>query len=220
MRAAGTPIELWRSADGSYVSAVLIDGLMEHHLIDWEAQWFPQLRDSYITVRDRCKANGEVDHASIDFALGLHHLQDAPWNWRKKHRKRRARMASRSFAIELDGQTQGMSYVDLVGHQARLNPDKGKDLVYVEYVATAPWNRPIHGQVPRYRGVGPILLAAAISVSVDEEMHGRIGLHALPQAVAFYEAKMGMTNLGPDPAKQGLSYFEFTAEDAAEFIAR
>ena len=73
---------------------------------------------------------------------------------------------------------------------------------------------------PIYRGVGSLLIAAAIQLSLDEGFKGRIGLHSLPQADAFYANTCGMSNLGPDPSYQNLSYFEMTAEQAQAFIER
>ena len=37
---------------------------------------------------------------------------------------------------------------------------------------------------------------------------GRVGLHALPEAEAFYR-RQGMPDYGPDPDKDGLVYFEY-----------
>jgi hypothetical protein len=63
------------------------------------------------------------------------------------------------------------------------------------------------------------MLAAAITLSREESFSGRTGLHSLPQAVKFYE-NCGMTNLGADPTKQGLPYFEMTPEKATAFLEK
>src|SRR5271156_3290416 len=93
----------------------------------------------------------------------------------------------------------------------------GKPLVYLDYLEVAPWNRPDFGPVPRLRGVGSALITAAVALSDEEGFKGRLGLHSLPQADAFYR-KIGMTDLGPDPAYQNLRYFEMTVEQARTFL--
>ncbi len=69
-----------------------------------------------------------------------------------------------------------------------------------------------------WRVWGSTLLAVAIQLSIEEEFSGRIGLHSLPQANAWYANACGMSSLGPDSAKQNLHYFEMTPEQASEFI--
>lgn len=73
---------------------------------------------------------------------------------------------------------------------------------------------------PRYRGVGKVLLAAAITLSVQEGKSGRIGLHSLPQADAYYR-QCGMTDCGPDFAysEWPLRYFEMIESQAASFLS-
>ena len=51
----------------------------------------------------------------------------------------------------------------------------GKPIVYVEFVATAPWNRPELQNPPRYRGVGTVMVAPAVELSWDLGYRGRIG---------------------------------------------
>lgn len=70
------------------------------------------------------------------------------------------------------------------------------------------------------RGVGSILIAAAIQLSMEEGNHGRIGLHSLPQADTFYGRVCAMTDLGPDASYPGyhLRYFEMTEGQARSFL--
>jgi uncharacterized protein YerC len=60
-------------------------------------------------------------------------------------------------------------------------------------------------------------MAAAVSMSFDEEFDGRIGLHSLPTVEKFYRDVCGMTDLGIDATR--LRYFEMTATAARRFIA-
>ena len=85
------------------------------------------------------------------------------------------------FSIVCDGMTQGMMIVDSVKKRCRIDNQKGKHFVYVEFVENAPWNRRELCDSSRYRGVGSILIRAAVSLSEELEFYGRIGLHSLPQ---------------------------------------
>ena len=129
-------------------------------------------------------------------------------------------LAYPGFSIVCDGLTQGMMIVDTVKKRCRLDSQKGQHLVYVKFVETAPWNRGELFDPPRYRGIGSILIRAAVTLSEDSEFHGRIGLHSLPQANGFYANTCGMTDVGADPNYQGLRYFEMTPEQAQAFVAK
>ena len=129
-------------------------------------------------------------------------------------------LANPGFSIVCDGLTQGMMIVDTVRRRCRVESQKGQHLVYVEFVENAPWNRAELLGPPRYRGVGSILIKAAVALSEDSEFHGRIGLHSLPQANDFYANTCGMTDLGIDPDYEGLRYFEMTPEQAQAFVAK
>ena len=113
-----------------------------------------------------------------------------------------------------------MMIVDAVKHRGRLEGQKGQHLVYVEFVENAPWNRPELFDPPRYRGVGSILIRAAVTLSEELGFHRRIGLHSLPQANGFYANTCGMTDLGTDPDHEDLRYFEMSSENALAFIAK
>src|SRR3989442_10219041 len=93
---------------------------------------------------------------------------------------------------------------------ARLQSQFGKTIVYVEFVATAPWNRPEIQTPPRYRGAGTAMVTAAIELSYRLGCRGRMGLHSLPAAEPFYRETCGMTELGHDAAHENLMYFEMT----------
>jgi hypothetical protein len=94
-------------------------------------------------------------------------------------------------------------------------------VVYIEFLATAPWNRRELCNPRRFAGVGTILAEIAIQLSLDYEFGGRIGLHALPRAADFYRNVLHMTELGPDPdpQHQNLIYFEMTSQQASRFLS-
>ena len=105
-----------------------------------------------------------------------------------------------------------------LGKMCRLPSQKNQPLVYVEFISVAPWNRSQLWPKPHYKFIGHVLIAVAISLSLEEEYKGRIGLHSLPQAKGFYRNKVGMENLGPDKGHQNLSYYEITPEQAQLFL--
>jgi hypothetical protein len=114
-----------------------------------------------------------------------------------------------------------MMAVDMVSKRCRLPAQQGMNLVYIDLIESAPWNRPeLLFQPVKFKGVGTIMMRAAIQLSLNEEFKGRIGLHALPQSEKWYREKCGMTDMGIDQQVQGLRYFEMTAQQAAAFIAQ
>lgn len=119
------------------------------------------------------------------------------------------------MGVECAGQMQGLMLTRESGYVARLDPDGGQPLVYVDYVEAAPWNIPTATR--RYAGVGQVLLQEAIRRSVQLGYGGRLGLHSLPQVESFYTQKCGMVCCGKDPGYHGLMYFEFTAARGTAF---
>ena len=192
---------------GEPESAELWDAVTEQQLTDWENAWMPEL----------LKAIKRVERTGVE---RRHWPQSRHWDWRKKVEALRGRLASPGFSIVCNGLTQGMMIVDTVKKRCRIDSQKGKHLVYVEFVENAPWNRKELFDPPRYRGVGSILIWAAVSLSEELEFHGRIGLHSLPQANGFYANTCGMTDLGADSDYQGLCYFKMTPEQARAFVEK
>jgi hypothetical protein len=187
------------------VPAKLYEGLCAQNLEDYEYRWRP------ILLREKSRANSGLEpHAEGP--------EDAHWDWRRKltasHKKP---LVYREYAVERDGETQGLMQISLGIHYSRL--ERGQPLVYVEYLQTAPWNRaPVPGR-KRYRLVGSILLMQAIGVSDEEDYKGRIGLHSLPKAEAFY-SRVPMVALGKDPSHQHLMYFELDRIAAGGILAK
>jgi hypothetical protein len=155
--------------------------------------------------------------------VAAYDLQDAHWEWDSKVNIQRSYL--RTFSVSCDGQTQGLMRVSLdrdARMMVRSSGNLNRKLIYIDLIATAPWNRPrLMGGIARYRGVGRVLLTAAISLSFEEECEGRIGLHSLPQSESWYR-DCGMTDIGLDPnyyPKYPLRYFEMTEAQARAFIS-
>lgn len=194
---------------GLWVDASLWRPVEERHARDFDERWRPMFE----ARQEELKAVGQ------NSADNLHQLQDAHWDWSRKAKDAVRRMDRASFAVDAEGETQGLMIVqttDLIG-QARAPSQEGEHLVQIELLATAPWNRAAVVPKPRFKGVGTLLLAAAISLSIAEEFGGRIGLHALPQAESWYRDVCGMTDLDIDST--GMRYFEMTEAQARAFLA-
>jgi hypothetical protein len=196
MAKSSTKIFLKDVGSGELREADLFEGIRERHLTDVDEIWQPAL-----TLLERWSSRG-------------HQQQSAHWNWRAKMRHVRRQRNQQSFAIVHRDVTQGLMIIDK-SRTARMKPDCGQGLIYVDYVEVAPWNR--HGWQPQrvFHSVGSHFLGVAIDLSFQMGFAGRIGLHSLPQADSFYRHHQ-MTDLGPDVAYDGLRYFELSAA-AAEF---
>lgn len=88
----------------------------------------------------------------------------------------------------------------------------------IDYLETAPWNLKLSGITPELTGVGTVLLADAVRLSLEEGLGGAIGLHSLPQAEPFYE-RIRMTRVGVDPDYYDLTYFEFDGQGSRDGLA-
>lgn len=196
-------------ATGEPEPAELLDAITERQLADWEAEWTPVLLEALRRLH-----RGGVERAQWP--------QSRHWDWRRKAEALQGMLAYPGFSVMCDGVTQGMMLADTTTKRCRIEAQVGKNLVYVWFVENAPWNRPELFDPPRYRGVGSILMRAAVELSKEHEFSGRIGLHSLPQAHGFYANTCGLTDLGPDPdpKHQGLRYFEMTPEQAEAFIEK
>jgi hypothetical protein len=187
------------------VNAVLHKDLDELELIDVEIAWAPKRLRAFRELRQQGVPANQLP-------------QHVHWNWAIKAVEHSHLLAYRSFGIEADGMMQGLMMVRLTGKLARLDPDKGKPVVYVDFVETAPWNAKEFTASPIYKGVGVRLIQAAARLSIDEGFSGRVGLHSLPQSRPFYTNACEMQALGPDAGYGNLEYFELTAAKAAELL--
>lgn len=106
--------------------------------------------------------------------------------------------------------TQGLLTLDVLKKRCQIDFQYRKRLVYIQALATAPWNRAKIVKPPIYRGVGTILINFAILRSEELGYKGRIGFHSLPGALPFYRRlKNRLVNCGPDPEEpDNLVYFE------------
>ena len=112
------------------------------------------------------------------------------------------------------------SYQDERRLCCRVESQKGLPLLYVDYVEVAPWNLPMLNAVPRFRGLGGFLMEQAIIAGRLLGAEGRVGLHALDQALPFYR-NCGMTEMFRERIGLSISlytYFEMTPPAARYFV--
>lgn len=200
-----TDIYLNELSTGKPVEAVLVDGVTIREVSLAEVSWKPHIeaKENQL-VKDKVPREKWPQH--------LH------WDWTRKHKKTSRLLAYRWLGIELEEKMQGLMLLDTVTTVGRLPEQVGKPLVYVHYLATAPWNSTELTSTPQYGWIGRVFVSAAIQVSQAEGFKGRLGLHALPQAESYYAEICGMTELGQDPSRENLRYFEMTAAQAAKFL--
>ncbi|KFN48523.1 hypothetical protein N790_01510 [Arenimonas malthae CC-JY-1] len=202
-------IQLFNRQTGQFEDAEL-SPIEAQDIADYQKLWMPVI-DARV---QQLRASGQLTLQ----ALGDANIEDAGWEWAKKHQAR-TELRWRSFALRCDGRTQGLMFVDLL-RRCRLPESADDHLVYVDILATAPWNRERLVPQPLYRGVGTVMMAEAINLSFEEGFDGRVGLHALPKANAFYSQRCLMENMGPDEKYDDLNYYELSAARADEFLSR
>ena len=185
------------------VPAAIFRELDQKNFDDFENHWRP------ILVAGRARVSSSDEAATIN-------VQDSHWEWVDKAIDAQRIMGRDTFAVECADRTQGLMLTD-VGF-GRLPSHHGRELVYVELLATAPWNRPKLVPDPIFKGAGRVLISTAISLSVDLGFGGRIGLHSLPQSESWYRDIGGFTHVEFDPAKK-MHIFEMTESDAVAFVS-
>jgi len=142
------------------------------------------------------------------------HEEDRHWDWINKYAKN-AHVNFEYYVIECDGMIQGMTMIETDFHRSK----KKKNLVYVDFLSIAPWNRKNFVKEPKYKRTGSILIYAAVRRSEQLGYRYRIGLHSLPGAIDFY-VRIGMRDYGPDPQYQNLHYLEFDETSGKDFVQK
>jgi hypothetical protein len=174
-------VPLIRVGDGEIVPAWLVT-LDQRHLDDFSRLW-----------RDRLRASSN---------------EDQYWDWEQKKRIYLTRGIGfcEGYAIECEQIVQGLMLLQTGGYRSKVESDR--KLVYVNSLATAPWNRVSNPEPSGFRAVGSAFLEFARFRSDELGYGGLVGLHSLPGSEMFYR-KMGMIDGGLDPEKEELRYFEW-----------
>jgi hypothetical protein len=191
------------------VDAELFDEVTLEHFLETQQKWRPVVLEAAKQL-SRVRANEEI------IPRHFH------WDWTKKEADLRV-LAFTFFGISCDNELQGLMKLATVGHVGRHAEQKGKPVVYVDYLETAPWNiKPLMqalGKRPQFAAVGARLIEAAVRKSLDEGFKGRLALHSLSTSERFYTDACGMTAIERDPVKQDLLWCEFTPEQAEKFLS-
>lgn len=140
-----------------------------------------------------------------DFLIELNQ-DDAFWNWAMKKRLSVINDRFEAYAVQYEGLTQGLLWLETQWHRSWRRHQQR--LVYIEALASAPWNRRELQETPYIKGVGSALLLYARQRSLELGYQGRVGLHSLPLVETFYQ-RQNMANYGKDPEKENLRYFEY-----------
>jgi hypothetical protein len=187
---------------GEYVPAVLIDGVSAEEVNAAESLWQP------VVEREKKRMVDE----SVPVHLQPEHMH---WDWRRKHQRTDGLLVYQMLGIECEDQIQGLMLLKTAGVFSKAPGQLNAGILYIHFLATAPWNSPTVVKNPRYKYVGTVLLRAAIETSIDLGFKGRVGLHSLPQSELWYSKNMN--DLGID-GTNNLRYFEMTADQAQEFM--
>ena len=194
---------LVRCDDRSSEVAQLIEPMTLAQITATETAWLPFLLSAW---QARLQAGVSPD----DLPDHKH------WRWSRKAHIYINRTGYRFFGLVAGGEMQGMMLVNSIS-RCRLASQQNEPLIFADYIATAPWNLRSLTDTPRCSGVGRAFIQAAIDFSRQSGMHGRIGLHSLPQAETFYRDTCGMTDCGADANEYDLHYFEMTETQADRF---
>jgi hypothetical protein len=200
-------ILIWDRADRKLVAARFHEEITCEQLAEAELQWKP--------YRENAAARLLLEGKSPKDVYTL--IQHVHWDWiRKAQALREGLLTVKVFGIEAENQWQGLVMVELASHFAELAPDRGKPLVYVEFLESAPWNLREMCETPRFGLIGVRLMEAVARLSIQEGFHGRVGLLALPQAELFYQDCLMIHIEGM--IKVGMKWYEWTRENAAAFL--
>jgi len=120
------PVEILRLDSEQVVEANLFDDVTVDHFLESQVEWRPLVLEAAKVLKKRGVAASELPA----------HWH---WNWGSKASDLQA-LAFSFFGIECDGQLQGLMKLDIATRSSRLIGQKGKPIVYVDYIETAPWN--------------------------------------------------------------------------------
>jgi hypothetical protein len=205
---------------GDPVLVELFQGVEEQQIQFIETHWMPVLRQlqnqAILKVKSKSIADDIDRRNAFIQAQSSVGSPDGHWDWRDKMEEA-AKEAHASFFVRHENSVEAIMECRLL-HFAREPSQANQPAVYVNHVAVAPWNRNEIKNPRNIAKLGDLMIATAISLSLDEGFSGRTGLHSLPQAEGFY-LNCGMSDLGLDNHYGGLRYFEFTSAQAAAFIS-
>jgi hypothetical protein len=154
--------------------------------------------------------------------------EDERWNWAKFADDYPDGRGWQQFVLLAEARVQGAIIIGNA-RDMRSPANTGAQGCYIEYLATAPWNRVdeegnrIDSRFGRIAPVGKLLMAHAIVVSLELGHEGRMGWHSKNGSIEWYEKTFpGIWCGGPDATEDGLPYYEIgtkLAQTLAEEMA-
>jgi hypothetical protein len=203
-------LSLYNRRKRKFEHATLYRGFDDRNKEHIDEHWMPELR----AIR-KAQRTEVVEHVRDE-------VRDSHWEWSNKLKEaRKDGLISDVFVIEAGDMTQAAMIVrkGSVKYLSLHSEHPGRPLVYVDYVATAPWNRRVVDD-PIYKGCGIMMLGTAISLSINEGYGGRIALKSLRGAESFYRERVGMTEVVEGIDEDGLKYFELPVSQARSVLGR
>jgi len=193
-------------ATGGLVLALLVEDVEPSEVAKAEASWRPVREAAVRSLRSQGLTDAQI----------AGHLQHAHWDWIAKT-PLISLLAFKCVGIKYQDEWQGLALLQSGTKFAGLAPDRGKPLIYVDYLESAPWNLAGFVEQPKYGLIGFRLIEYAVRYSQAEGFFGRVGLLALPQAEEFYENGCRMLRVD-EAGEHGMAWFEFTREQAVAFL--
>jgi len=127
--------DLYNRHTNAFEAATVFQGIVEKNLEDFEATWKPAMADRMPTPANQAD-------------LIAANIQDRHWDWRQKAQLTDKLLEYQSFAVEANEMTQGLMITSSISF-CRLPGQKAKPLIYVDFLAAAPWNRTNFTNTPK-----------------------------------------------------------------------
>ena len=144
-------IDIPNRVSGEFDTARILMGLDPRHLTNFQDSWMPQLQTSVSEVRAAyTNQNGVLNKPAFLAALGDRNIQDGHWKWDRKWDVLKDDLSKVFFAVECGDSTQALMIVDNSKYFCRHDDHSGCGLIYIEFVAVAPWNRSALVTNPNY----------------------------------------------------------------------
>jgi hypothetical protein len=140
-----TALDIIDKRTGKPVRAQLFDEVTVDHFIETQEEWRP-------VVVEAARRLSKLSHGTpTDIPRHFH------WDWSRK-KAQLYMLAIRFYGIEFKGKLQGIMKLETVGHVCRLPLQRGRPLIYIDYLEVAPWNvkqiMKAFGESPKYADSG------------------------------------------------------------------
>ncbi|TSH79510.1 GNAT family N-acetyltransferase [Pantoea sp. paga] len=195
---------------GQKISATIQTGVDLKLILDLQSDW-GSYKANILAQLMSTHPNITTDYDVFCRLIKEYNLTDLHWDWAQKAWKRLGSDYQWFYLIE-NNKVQGVCVI-YFPEKSRFD---SKNIFYIDYLATAYWNRnrPSHKAV--YSGVGKELINYAVNYAC-KNLGYRPGfcLHSLPDAETFY-FHLGMKDFGIDPNKEDLRIFEASFEVASK----